>query len=186
MNVIPGPAGVNGPPQPVFAIGGILTSLLLLLGLPALYAALAKQAKVLSLMGIIGAAIVFLTFVTLYSITLPALLANSVTAQSNAGSPPPAILALLLTINVAGLIALITLGIAVLRTNVFSKFIGVLFLIALLNVLGFVLQAAPVLILAIVGIIGTLALDGAWFFSGLTLVRREAVVEVTAEESAAS
>lgn len=127
--LIPGPQGVTGPGSITTNIVAILSGLLLLVGLPAIYRAQAKQIGILGLLSVVllGIAIVLvllvLSGVEILDVTIPGSIPHT------GDGPPllaliPAILGSVL-LFVGGLIV----GITTIRAHVFTAVIGWVILI---------------------------------------------------------
>jgi hypothetical protein len=138
--VIPGPAGLSGPPSNVVSVVNLLAGILILLGLPSVYVAHSKQ---LGMSGLIGCIALWLTAL-LFDVVLGVmsiLFVSSSNPSSLAGSPPPALFALFIGGTVLELIGGVLLGIRIIQTRVYANLIGWLLIVAVvLSAVGFPLD----------------------------------------------
>ena len=128
--LIPGSDGLTGPGSIPTNVVAILSGLLLLAGLPALYRAQAKQVRILGLLGVVllwvGIVLVllFLSGVQLLDVAVP----GSIPHPGGEGPPPLAIIPAILgrvLIVIGGAIV----GITTIRAHVFTAGIGWLIII---------------------------------------------------------
>src|SRR5712692_2447877 len=129
--LIPGPLGLTGPGSIPTNVVAILSGLLLLAGLPALYRAQAKQVRILGLVGVVllwvGIVLVllFLSGVQILDVAVP----GSIPHPGGEGPPPlaiiPAILGRVLTV-IGGVIV----GITTIRAHVFAAAAGWIILVS--------------------------------------------------------
>jgi len=129
--LIPGPDGVTGPGSVPADVVMILSGVLLLIGLPALYRAQARQVGRLGLVGVVVLMIamvlgwVILSGIQLHDVAVP----GSIPRSGPDGPPPLAMISAAL----GGLFILIgglTVGIATIRAQVFPSAVGWMMLIA--------------------------------------------------------
>jgi hypothetical protein len=129
--LIPGPDGITGPGSIAANMVAILSGLLLLAGLPALYRAQAKQIGILGLVGVVllwvGMVLflLVLSFVQILDVAMP----GSIPHPGGDGPPPLAIITTLLagvSIVIGGAIA----GITTIRAHVFPAAMGWLIIIS--------------------------------------------------------
>ena len=143
--LIPGPDGLGGPGSIPTNVVFILSGVFLLVGLPALYRAQAKQIGVLGLAGValLWVATVLLLLVLSFVQILDVAIPGSIPHPGGEGPPPlaiiPMILGVLLTV-IGGVIV----GITTIRAHVFAK------------ALGWILLVSPVLLLLRVPVGGLL------------------------------
>jgi len=168
------------------ALLGFIGSLLLVLGLPGLYARQAEKAGWLGLVGsalTIVAGIMFTGFSVILFLVLPWLAANA--PKLAAGDGPPTIFVYILVASLLFAVGGILLGIATMQAGIFSRWAGLLVIIgAVLNLVAIPLPGI------ISGIIGTVAfvvfaLGVAWI--GYALISpnsAEAVPPLAATEAA--
>jgi hypothetical protein len=123
--LIPGPDGITGPGSIPTNVVAVLSGLLLLAGLPALYRAQAKQMGILGLVGVVllwvGMVLflLVLSFVQILDVVVP----GSIPHPGGDGPPPLAIISALL----AGVLIVIggaIVGITSIRSHVFPAAIG--------------------------------------------------------------
>lgn len=124
-----GGADGDNPADPVNIAGhgiGMLAGLLLIVGLPALLGALAPRARVLSVAGFVLVTISILVYKIaiglLDTVVLPYLAAN----HFNTNHPPAAMFPFFIGAGFAEIIGNVLLGVAILRTGVFSRISAVL------------------------------------------------------------
>jgi len=160
--LIPGPDGIGGPGSIPTNVVFILSGLFLLVGLPALYRAQAKQMGILGLVGValLWVATIFLflvlSFVQILDLTIP----GSIPHPGGDGPPPLAIIPMILGV-VLTLIGGVIVGITIIRAHVLAAAIG------------WILIVSPVLLLltalagnGLLGVILTSACLGL-FYAGL-------------------
>jgi len=160
--LIPGPDGIGGPGSIPTNVVFILSGLFLLVGLPALYRAQAKQMGILGLVGValLWVATIFLflvlSFVQILDLTIP----GSIPHPGGEGPPPLAIIPMILGV-VLTLIGGVIVGITIIRAHVLAAAIG------------WILIVSPVLLLltalagnGLLGVILTSACLGL-FYAGL-------------------
>ena len=123
--LLPGPDGLGGPGFIPTNVVFVISGLLLLVGLPALYRAQAKQIGILGLVGVVllWVATIFLFLVLSGVQILDVAVPGSIPHPGGEGPPPlaiiPMILGMLLTL-IGGLIV----GITTIRAHVFTAAIG--------------------------------------------------------------
>jgi hypothetical protein len=138
--VIPGPAGFSGPPSNAVSVINLIAGVLLLLGLPAAYAAQSKQMGTLGLIGCIALWLTALLFDVVLGV-IGIIVVSSSNAASLAGPPPPALFALFIVGTLLELIGGVLFGLRIIQTHVFANAIGWLLIIAVvLGAIGFPLQ----------------------------------------------
>src|SRR6266852_3478192 len=159
--LIPGQLGLTGPGSIPTNVVAILSGLLLLAGLPALYRAQAKQVRILGLVGVVllwvGIVLVllFLSGVQLLDVAVP----GSIPHPGGEGPPPLAIIPAILGIALL-FIGSVIVGITTIRAHVLPAAIGWVILI------GSVLLIAT---FPLNGILSTILINGALvvLFAGL-------------------
>lgn len=175
--VIPGPAGVNGPPGNVVSIISIVAGVLFLVSLPSAYLA-QKQVGVVGLIGIIALWITVVLFdIVLSIISIVSLSSNQVSSAS--GAPPAYLLTLFLVGTVLALIGGVLFGLRTIQVRVFPAAIGwMLIVAAILNAVDFPLEGT---ISTIVGTLSTtlLFIGLGWLGYAITTHATEAVMEPT-------
>jgi hypothetical protein len=164
--LLPGPAGVDGPGSIPTNVVAILSGLLLLAGLPALYRAQAKQVGILGLVGVVllwiaaVSNLLVLTSVQILDIAVRGLIPHPVGHDPPPAAVIPAVLGGLL-ISIGG----VMVGITTIRAHVFRSSIGWVILISsvLLFPMAFV-SGNPN------GLLSTILtnIDLALFYAGLT------------------
>jgi hypothetical protein len=167
---------------------GFIGSVLVLLGLPGVYARQAKRAGILGLLGFL-----FLWYVTLYqgviipftSITIVPELATNPATRTLATTPPPAFGPFFLVSMVGEILGILLLAIATLRAKVFPRWIGWLLIATLVaGVVNFV-PFFPEAFSSLPAIIGSVAIAG-FGYALLSPQRGEAVQSVSASAAAES
>ena len=129
--LIPGPDGVTGPGSIPTNVVAVLSGLLLLIGLPALYRAQAKQIGILGLAGVVllwvATVLLFLVLsgVQILDVAVP----GSIPHPGGEGPPPLAIIPMILGV-VLTLIGGVIMGITTIRAHVFAAAIGWVILIS--------------------------------------------------------
>ena len=129
--LLPGPAGVDGPGSIPTNVVAILSGLLLLVGLPALYRAQAKQ---IGILGLVGVALLWVATVLLFLVLssvqiLDAAVPGSIPHPGGDGPPPLAIISLILGV-VLTVIGGVIAGITMIRAHVLRVSIGWVILIS--------------------------------------------------------
>ena len=123
--LLPGPDGLGGPGSIPTNVVFVISGLLLLVGLPALYRAQAKQIGILGLVGVVflWVATIFLLLVLsgvqILDLTVPGLIPH----PGGDGPPPLAIIPLILGMLLT-LIGGVIVGITTIRAHVFAAAIG--------------------------------------------------------------
>ncbi len=123
--LIPGPDGPGGPGSIPTNVVFVISGLFLLVGLPALYRAQAKQIGVLGLVGVVllwvatVLLLLVLSGVQILDVTVP----GSIPHPGGEGPPPLAIIPLILGV-VLTLIGGVIVGITTIRAHVFAAAIG--------------------------------------------------------------
>jgi hypothetical protein len=123
--LIPGPDGITGPGSIPANMVAVLSGLLLLAGLPALYRAQAKQMGILGLVGVaflwVGMVLflLVLSFVQILDLTMP----GSIPHPGGDGPPPLAFIPATLG-GVLIVIGGVIVGITMIRAHVFATAIG--------------------------------------------------------------
>lgn len=123
--LVPGPYGSNGPNSILTNVVGVLSGLLLLVGLPVLYRAQAKQIGMLGLIGVAllciaaVANLLVLTGVQIVDVTMPGVIPH----PGGDGPPPAAVIPAVVGVF-AILIGGVIVGITMLRARVFARAIG--------------------------------------------------------------
>lgn len=136
MFLIPGPDGLSGPGSIPTNVVAVLSGLLLLVGLPALYRVQAKQIGILGLVGVvllwvgIILVLVFLSTVQMLDVAVP----GSIPHPAGHGPPPLALIPAILG-RVLLVIGGIIVGITTIRAHVFAAIIGWVILVACILVL---------------------------------------------------
>jgi len=163
--LIPGPDGITGINSIPTNVVAVLSGLLLLAGLPALYRAQAKQVGILGLVGVVllwiaaVSNLLVLTGVQLLDLTMPGVIPH----PGGHGPPPAAVIPAVLG-GVLILIGGVIVGITTIRAHVFATAIGWVILISsvLLIPMAFV-SGDPN------GLLGTILtnIDFALFYAGL-------------------
>ncbi len=127
-------ADLTNPPSVMFVRLLMVGALLVILGLPGLYARQAERAGVLGLIGFVltfvGLLFADVVMTALYGFIAPKIAATSEgRALIEAGLPAPGFMMLVFPMI---LIGLLLLGISILRANVLPRWIGLLFIAAVL------------------------------------------------------
>jgi len=136
MFLIPGPDGLSGPGSIPTNVVAVLSGLLLLVGLPALYRVQAKQIGILGLVGVVllwvGIILVllFLSTVQILDVAVP----GSIPHPGGHGPPPLALIPAILG-RVLLVIGGVIVGITTIRAHIFAAAIGWVILIACILVL---------------------------------------------------
>jgi hypothetical protein len=123
--LIPGPDGLTGPGSIAANMVAVLSGLLLLVGLPALYRAQAKQMGILGLVGVVFLWIGMVLFLLVLSgvqildLTMP----GSIPHPGGDGPPPLALIPAILG-GVLIVIGGVIVGITMIRAHVFAAAIG--------------------------------------------------------------
>jgi hypothetical protein len=129
--LIPGPDGIGGPGSIPTNVVFVISGVLLLVGLPVLYRAQAKQIGILGLVGVVflWVATIFLFFVLsgikILDLTVPGLIPH----QGGDGPPPLAITSMILGVLLT-LIGGVIVGITTIRLHVFTAAIGWIILVS--------------------------------------------------------
>ena len=128
--LLPGPDGITGIDSIPANVVAVLSGLLLLVGLPALYRAQAKQVGTLGLVGVVllwiaaVSNLLVLTGVQLLDLTMP----GSIPHPGGHGPPPAAVIPAVLG-GVLILIGGVIVGITMIRAHIFAAAIGWVILI---------------------------------------------------------
>jgi hypothetical protein len=162
--LIPGPDGITGPGSIAANMVAVLSGLLLLAGLPALYSAQAKQMGIMGLVGVVflwvGMVLflLVLSFVQILDLTVP----GSIPHPGGDGPPPLALFPAILG-GVLIVIGGVIVGITTIRAHVFGAAIGWVIIISSI----FLLLSGPV-----GGVLGITLKDSAvgLLFAGLAWV----------------
>jgi hypothetical protein len=123
--LIPGPDGLSGPESIPTNVVFVISGLLLLVGLPALYRAQAKQIGILGLVGVVllwvGMVLVLLvlSFVQILDIAVP----GSIPHPGGDGPPPLALIPAIVG-QVLILVGGVIVGITTIRAHIFASAIG--------------------------------------------------------------
>jgi hypothetical protein len=123
--LIPGPDGLGGPESIPTNVVFVISGLLLLVGLPALYRAQAKQIGILGLVGVVllwvGMVLVLLvlSFVQILDIAVP----GSIPHPGGDGPPPLALIPAIVG-QVLILVGGVIVGITTIRAHIFASAIG--------------------------------------------------------------
>jgi hypothetical protein len=123
--LIPGPDGLSGPESIATNVVAVLSGLLLLVGLPALYRAQAKQIGILGLVGVVllwvGMVLVLLvlSFVQILDVAVP----GSIPHPGGDGPPPLALIPAIVG-QVLILVGGVIVGITTIRSHIFASAIG--------------------------------------------------------------
>jgi hypothetical protein len=134
--LIPGPDGLSGPGSIPTNVVFVISGLLLLIGLPALYRAQAKQIGILGLIGVvllwvaIVLVLLILSFVQILDIAVP----GSIPHAGGDGPPPFALIPAIVG-QVLILIGGVIVGITTIRAQIFPAALGWAMLIASVLVL---------------------------------------------------
>ena len=161
--LLPGPDGLTGPGSIPANVVAVLSGLLLLAGLPALYRAQAKQ---IGILGLVGVALLWVATVLLFLVLssiqiLDTAVPGSIPHPGGEGPPLLAIIPLILGV-VLTVIGGVIVGITTIRAHVFAAAIGWVILIS--SVL--LLLSAPVGGRGLLGVILTSTCLGL-FYAGL-------------------
>ena len=160
--LLPGPDGLGGPGSIPTNVVFVISGLFLLVGLPALYRAQAKQIGILGLVGVVllwvatVLLLLVLSFVQILDLTVP----GSIPHPGGEGPPPLAIIPMILGVMLT-LIAGVIVGIMTIRAHVFAA------------AAGWIIFVSPVLLLLRVllgGLLGVILTSTclALFYAGLT------------------
>jgi hypothetical protein len=140
--LIPGPLGLTGPGSIPTNVVAVLSGLLLLVGLPALYRAQAKQIGRVGLIGVVLLWIAIVATLVLYSVEiLSVAVPGSIPHPGGKGPPPLAIIPAVVGM-VLILIGGVIVGITTIRAHVFAA------------ATGWILIVSPVLLLLTVPLSG--------------------------------
>jgi len=129
--LLPGPDGLGGPGSIPTNVVFVISGVLLLIGLPALYRAQAKQIGILGLVGVVllWVATIFLFLVLSGVQILDVAVPGSIPHPGGEGPPPLAIFPLILGV-VLTLIGGVIVGITTIRAHVFTAAIGWIILVS--------------------------------------------------------
>jgi hypothetical protein len=129
--LLPGPDGIGGPGSIPTNVVFVISGLFLLIGLPALYRAQAKQIGILGLVGVVllWVATVFLLLVLSGVQILDVSAPGSIPHPGGEGPPPLAIIPLILGVLLT-LIGGVIVGITTIRAHVFAAAIGWILLVS--------------------------------------------------------
>ena len=129
--LLPGPDGLSGPASIATNVVAVLSGLFLLVGLPALYRAQAKQIGVLGLVGVVllWVATIFLFLVLSGVQILDVAVPGSIPHPGGEGPPPLAIIPMILGVLLT-LIGGVIVGITTIRAHVFTAAIGWIILVS--------------------------------------------------------
>jgi hypothetical protein len=158
--LIPGPFGLTGPGSIPTNVVAVLSGLLLLVGLPALYRAQAKQIRRIGLIGIVLLEIAIVATLVLYSVEiLDVAIPGSIPHPGGEGPPPLAIIPAILGIALL-FTGSVIVGITTIRAHVLPA------------AMGWVILIGSVLLIAtfpLNGILSTILINGALvvLFAGL-------------------
>ncbi len=129
--LIPGPEGPTGIGSIATNVVAVLSGLLLLVGLPSLYRAQAKQMRTLGLVGVVLLWIAaFSNLLVLTSVQLLDLTARGVIPHPGGHGPPPAAVIPAVLGGVLILIGGVMVGITMIRAHVFAAALGWVILIS--------------------------------------------------------
>ncbi len=123
--LIPGPDGIGGPGSIPTNVVFVISGLLLLVGLPALYRAQAKQ---IGILGLVGVGLLWVATISLFLVLsgvqiLDVAVPGSIPHPGGEGPPPFAIIPFILGV-VLTLIGGVIVGITTIRAHVFAAAIG--------------------------------------------------------------
>jgi hypothetical protein len=129
--LIPGPDGIGGPGSIPTNVVFVISGVLLLVGLPALYRAQAKQIGILGLVGVVllWVATIFLFLVLSFVQILDVAVPGSIPHPGGEGPPPLAIIPMILGVLLT-LIGGVIVGITTIRAHVFMAAIGWIILVS--------------------------------------------------------
>ncbi len=129
--LLPGPDGLGGPGSIPTNVVFVISGLVLLVGLPALYRAQAKQMGILGLVGVVllwvatVLLLLVLSFVQILDVAVP----GSIPHPGGEGPPPLAIIPMILGV-VLTVIGGVIVGITTIRAHVFAAAIGWIILVS--------------------------------------------------------
>lgn len=147
---------------------GIVGGILILLGLPGIYARLAERAGIIGLLGFVG-----VWYVTLVQSVLLAFGNLTMISAMAAGfvprraatvmTPPPAWGPFFILSMVCEVLGILLLAIAILRTGIFPRWIGWVFVATLVLGVGGLVPGVPDAVSTLVGIVATVAVGSIGF-----------------------
>ncbi len=129
--LLPGPDGLGGPGSIPTNVVFVISGLVLLVGLPALYRAQAKQMGILGLVGVVllwvatVLLLLVLSFVQILDVAVP----GSIPHPGGEGPPPLAIIPMILGV-VLTVIGGVIVGITTIRAHVFAAAVGWIILVS--------------------------------------------------------